>query len=264
MPHAVVHFEIGGPDDRQLAGFYSGLLGWGMNPVAGVGYTLVDTNGGAGINGGVEQRADGSAEITFYIQADDLQAMLDKVNLLGGKTQMPITELPGMATFAKFEDLDGLVVGLVLGPADPGRAASTGGAEPATAVPPGAGQAAPGPSAGSGAPVDWFEVLGTDSDRSSRFYAEIFGWQAGQAGPGYRMVDTGSARGIPGGIGTGQQGQWATVYARVPDVEAALARAVELGGEREYGPVAVDDHMQTGAVRDPAGNVFGVYSHAPH
>ena len=35
-------------------------------------------------------------------------------------------------------------------------------------------------------------------------------------------------------------------------------------GPREYGPVPVDDHMQTGALRDPAGNVFGVYHHAPH
>jgi predicted enzyme related to lactoylglutathione lyase len=54
------------------------------------------------------------------------------------------------------------------------------------------------------------------------------------------------------------------VYASVPDVEAVLARAVELGGAREYGPNPVDDHMQTGALRDPAGNVFGVYHHAPH
>jgi uncharacterized protein len=263
MPHAVVHFEIGGPDDQQLAGFYSGLLGWAMSPVAGTGYTLIDTTGGAGINCGVEQRADGSSQVTFYIQADDLQAVLDKVNLLGGKTQTPITELPGMATFARFEDLDGLIIGLVLGPADPGRTAGAGGPESA-AVPPGAGQAAPAPSAGGGAPVDWFEVLGADSDRSNRFYAEVFGWQGGKAGPGYRMVDTGSARGIPGGIGIGQQGQWATVYARVPDVGAVLARAEDLGGAREYGPVAVDDHMQTGAVRDPAGNIFGLYSHAPH
>src|SRR5215472_11603863 len=221
MPHAVVHFEIGGPDDQRLAGFYAGLLGWAMSPVPDIGYTLVDTGGGAGINGGVEQRTDGSSAITFYIQTDDLQAVLDKVNLLGGKTDTPITELPGMATFAKFEDLDGLVIGLVLGPEDPGRPA--GGRDAAAAPPPGADQVAPGPSAGSGAPVDWFEVLGADCDRSNRFYAEIFGWQAGHAGPGYRMVDTGSARGISGGIGTGQQGQWATVYARVPDVEAALA-----------------------------------------
>jgi uncharacterized protein len=293
MAHAVVHFEIGGPEDQRLAEFYAGLLGWGMRPMPEAGYTLVDTRGGAGINGGVEKRADGTSEVTFYIQADDLQAVLDKVNLLGGKTDTPITELPGMATFAKFEDLDGLIIGLVLGPPDPGRAdagqpdvgpAVTG--LPGTGLPgTGAGAvgtaqpAVPGPSAGTGAPVDWFEVQGADPDRSQRFYAEIFGWQTvapeqgasgqGHSGrgdpvPGYRMVDTGSDRGIRGGIGAARQDPWATVYARVPDVEAALTRAVELGGTREYGPDAVDDHMQTGAVRDPAGNVFGVYSHAPH
>jgi predicted enzyme related to lactoylglutathione lyase len=277
MAHAVVHFEVGGPDDQRLAEFYAGLLGWGMRPMPEVGYTLVDTYGGAGINGGVEKRDDGTSEVTFYIQADDLQAVLDKVNLLGGKTDTPITELPGMATYAKFEDLDGLIIGLVLGPADPGRAdGGPSGAGPAAAGLPGTGvgePAPPGPSAGTGAPVDWFEVQGADPDRSQRFYAEIFGWQAadsdgdsGQVNPApeYRMIDTCSDRGIRGGIGPGRQGPWATVYARVPDVEAALARAVELGGTREYGPVAVDDHMQTGAVRDPAGNVFGVYSHAPH
>ena len=126
MAHAVVHFEIGGPDEQQLADFYAGLLGWDMRPVPDIGYTLIDTRGGAGINGGVARRADGSAAVTFYVQADDLQAVLDKVNLLGGKTETPITELPGMATYAKFEDLDGLVLGLVLGPADPAAAPRPG------------------------------------------------------------------------------------------------------------------------------------------
>jgi uncharacterized protein len=78
------------------------------------------------------------------------------------------------------------------------------------------------------------------------------------------MVDTGAGRGIQGGLGLGEQAQWATIYARVPDVAATLARAEELGGSRIYGPMAVDDHMETGAFRDPAGNVFGVYHHAPH
>ena len=217
-----------------------------------------------------------SAAVTFYVQADDLQAVLDKVNLLGGKTETPITELPGMATYAKFEDLDGLVLGLVLGPADPGRgapagpaaaAAAAGSSAPAPATP---GQAVPGPSAGTGAPVDWFEVLASDCGETSRFLAEIFGWQAAADGSSpYRMVDTGSDRGIRGGVGTGredtgQREHWATVYARVPDVGATLARATELGGSREYGPMDVAEHMQTGAVRDPAGNVFGVYSQTAH
>jgi predicted enzyme related to lactoylglutathione lyase len=241
MPHAVVHFEIGGQNDGELAAFYSALFGWKMQPVPGAGYTLVDTQGGAGINGGVERRTGPGGSLTFYIQADDLQAALDKINLLGGRTIRPITELPGMATYALFEDLDGLVIGLVL---------ATGG--PAIS-----------PAAGSGAPVDWFEILGADAARSQRFYTEIFGWQA--SGPGdYAMISTGGPASIKGGIGLAELGPWATVYASVDDVEAALGRAEQLGGSRVHGPNPVDDHMQTGALRDPAGNLFGVYHHVPH
>jgi predicted enzyme related to lactoylglutathione lyase len=245
VAHAVVHFEIAGPDSGQLADFYAELFGWHMQPVPGADYTLVDTAAaGHGINGGITQSADDERRVTFYIETDDIQAALDKINLLGGKTEAPITELAGVVTYAVFSDLDGLFIGLVLAPANPDQVMA--------------------PSPGEGAPVDWFEVLGTDANRSRRFYAEIFGWQANQAGPGYAMIDTGTNRGIKGGMGAVADEGWATVYASVPDVEAVLTRAVELGGAREYGPNPVDDHMQTGALRDPAGNVFGVYHHAPH
>jgi len=251
MAHPVVHFEISGPDDRRLADFYASLFGWRMQPVPGIGYTLIDT-GAAGINGGIQKVTDARPATTFYIETDDLQSALDKINLVGGKTVTPITELPGMATYAIFEDLDGLAVGLVL--------------VPAAAL---AGQPPPGPdskvaeSAGA-APVDWFELLGTDATRSQQFYAEIFGWQLNVADSGYGMVDTGTGRGIRGGIGAGEPGPWVTIYASVADVAATLARAAELGGSRVHGPVAVDDHMQAGALRDPAGNILGVYHHAPH
>jgi predicted enzyme related to lactoylglutathione lyase len=49
MAHAVVHFEISGPDASQLAHFYASLFGWTMSPVPGAGYTLVDTRAGSGI-----------------------------------------------------------------------------------------------------------------------------------------------------------------------------------------------------------------------
>jgi uncharacterized protein len=253
MAHPVVHFEVTGPDGRQLADFYSGLLGWQPKPVPGIGYTLVDTCAGAGVNGGIAGSPDGEPSATFYVEADDLQAVLDKVNLLGGKTQTPITELPGMVTFARFEDLDGLIIGLILGPGGQ-LAAAPGQAAAATAQP------MPGPSAGTGAPADWFEIAGADADRSQRFYAEIFGWQVSDPGQGYLMVDTGTERGIRGGITAGQSGTWATVYARVPDIADALTRAAELGGGREYGPVDAAGQLRTGAVRDPAGNVLGIYS----
>lgn len=251
MAHPVVHFEVRGPDDRRLADFYASLFGWRMQPVPGVGYTLIHA-GGTGINGGIEKVTDVRPATTFYIETDDLQSALDKINLVGGKTITPITELPGMATYAIFEDLDGLAVGLVLAPAPatPGQPQPVGDtdlAESATA-----------------APVDWFELLGTDARRSQQFYAEIFGWQVTTAESGYGMVDTRTDRGIRGSIGAGEPGPWATVYASVADVAAVLAQAAELGGSQVHGPVAAGEHLQTGAVRDPAGNIVGVYHREPH
>jgi predicted enzyme related to lactoylglutathione lyase len=258
MSHPVVHFELSGPDDAGLAAFYTALFGWSAQAVPGAGYTLIDTAGGTGINGGIERAAAGQERSTFYIQTEDLQADLDKINLVGGKTVTPVTDIPGLATYALFEDPDGLVVGLVL---------ATGGE-------------AAGPAAGQGAPVDWFELQTRDAARSHRFYTEVFGWTVTSGGPGgYGMVSTGAETGIQGGIGQDSPGQgsadqdstagsgggtWATVYASVASVDAMLARAAELGGSRVYGPQSVDDHMQTGAVRDPAGNVVGVYHHEPH
>jgi predicted enzyme related to lactoylglutathione lyase len=172
------------------------------------------------------------------VEVDDLQATLARAEALGGKTVVPVVELPGMA-FAMLGDPDGLLVGLM-------RAGAT--ADAVTRP----------PSAGTGAAVDWFEVLGSDAGRSQAFYRELFGWEVPSGA--YGQVTAG----IGGGIGAGGEARWATVYASVPDVEACLARAESLGGTRVYGPNPVDDHTETGAFRDPAGNLFGVYRHGPH
>jgi uncharacterized protein len=243
MANPVVHFEIGAADDQPLVRFYGELFGWGLRPVPGVGYTLVDTRGGGGINGGIGRSHTGAAWATFYVEVDDPRAFLDRAGSLGGRAAVPVTELPGMATFAMFDDPDGLLVGLVQGPGPSDGAAR-------------------GPSEGDGAAVDWFEVLGADAGRSQAFYAELFGWTV-PAG-GYGQVAPGADHGIGGGIGAGGEARWATVYASVGDVEATLARAEALGATRVYGPNQVDDHTETAAFRDPAGNVFGVYHHGPH
>jgi uncharacterized protein len=246
MANPVVHFEIGAADDQPLVRFYGELFGWGLRAVPGVGYTLVDTRGGGGINGGIGRSQTGQAWSTFYVEVDDPQAFLDRAEALGGRTVVPVTEVPGMAPFAMFDDPDGLLIGLVQGQ------------EPAEGAPRGAQV----PSAGDGAPVDWFEVLGADAGRSQAFYAELFGWTV--PGGAYGQVDAGAGHGIGGGIGAGGTARWATVYASVGDVEATLARAEALGATRVYGPSQVDDHTETGAFRDPAGNLFGVYHHGPH
>jgi uncharacterized protein len=256
--YPVVHFEVGAPDDQSLAAFYGELFGWGLQGFSGGGYTMIDTRGGRGINGGIGKSRTGESWSTFYVETNDLQATLDQAHSLGGTTAMPVTDLGGAVTIAMFNDPDGLLIGLVQAHAEPSR-----GDEPA-------------PSAGSGEPVDWFEVVGSDAARTQQFYADLFGWTVDNAGsPGYAVVDTGTGRGIQGGLGGGEDARWAIVYASVADVDQTLSRAEKLGGSRvsapglsalkdaaraaRYGPV--DEDMKTGAFRDPAGNVCGIYHH---
>jgi predicted enzyme related to lactoylglutathione lyase len=252
----VVHFEIGAADDARLVAFYGELFGWELQSFSGGGYTMIDTRGGSGVNGGIGKSQNGAPWSAFYVETDDLQAMLDKANSLGGTTAMPVTDLGGAVTIAMFDDPDGLLVGLVRAPAEPAQGDE------------------PGPSAGPGEPVTWFEVIGPDAARTQRFYADLFGWRVdSSAFPGYATVDTGTGRGIMGGLGGGVGAQWATIYAKVADVDQTLSRAEQLGGSRITDPAvpalksaaraaiygAADDHMKTGAFRDPAGNVFGIF-----
>ena len=48
-----------------------------------------------------------------YVEVDDLQAYLDKIESLGGKTVVPITEIPNVVMFAHFTDPVGNLMGLV-------------------------------------------------------------------------------------------------------------------------------------------------------
>jgi predicted enzyme related to lactoylglutathione lyase len=253
-----VHFEVGAADDAPLVAFYGELFGWGLQGFSGGGYTMIDTRGGGGINGGIGRSRTGEPWSAFYVETGDLQATLDTANSLGGTTVMPVTDVGGAVTLAMFNDPDGLLVGLVRAPAGP---AEGGG---------------PAPSAGSGAPVNWFEVVGSDAARTQQFYADLFGWTVDRSGlPGYAVVDTGTGRGIQGGLGGGVGTCWATIYARVADVDQTFSRVEKLGGSRISDPAVpalksaaraarygfADDHMKTGAFRDPAGNVFGIYSY---
>lgn len=253
MAHAVVHFEVGAADDGPLVAFYGELFSWDLRGSAG-GYTLIDTRGGGGINGGIGRSRTGEPWSAFYVETDDPQATLDTANSLGGTTVMPVTAVGGAATVAMFGDPDGLLVGLVratTGPASGDHSA---------------------PSAGSGEPVDWFEILGSDAGRTQQFYADLFGWKVDSRFPGYAVVDTGSGRGIQGGIGGGADARWAIVYAGVPDMDRTLGRVEKLGGSRVRAPGVTAlksaaraalygsaDDVDLGVFRDPAGNLFGVY-----
>jgi predicted enzyme related to lactoylglutathione lyase len=238
MGYPVMWFDLGATDIQPLKRFYGELFGWELQDAAET-YTRIDTKAGSGIPGGIGRSGTGDPWIAFYVEADDPQALLEKAESMGAKTVLPVTELPAV-TFAMFNDPDGLLIGLI----KPMRGATE-------------------PSAGDGEAVDWFEVIGTDAGRTQSFYRELFGWQVDDV-PGYAMVDTAAGRGAAGGIGgsSDHDENWATVYARVDDVETYLQKAEQLGGKRVYGPREVGENTTTGAFRDPVDNVFGLYHYS--
>jgi uncharacterized protein len=113
MGAPVTWFEINTGDPRAAREFYAALFGWQPQVLADADdYALVDTGGEGTIGGGIGQ-AQGPNQVIFYIEVDDPQAYLDRVEQAGGKTLVPVTEIPDMVTFAQFSDPQGNVVGLV-------------------------------------------------------------------------------------------------------------------------------------------------------
>ncbi|MBA2445684.1 MAG: VOC family protein [Nocardioidaceae bacterium] len=98
----VVHWELYGKDATRLASFYSELFGWKLRPLPEIGYVLIDTQAGTGICGGIATSGDASRLTTFYIEVDDIQPVLERIEKAGGKTTLaPVNEI---VTFAQFAD----------------------------------------------------------------------------------------------------------------------------------------------------------------
>lgn len=113
MGKPVVHFEITSPNAKKLNKFYADLFEWNVQPVPDMPYAMVETKAGKGIDGGIGDSETGESTVTFYVEVDDPQAYLDRVEKLGGKTVVPVTEVPGVVTFAQFADPQGNRIGLV-------------------------------------------------------------------------------------------------------------------------------------------------------
>ena len=121
-----------------------------------------------------------------------------------------------------------------------------------------------------GQPVMHFEVMGEDGKALQSFYSEMFGWEfekpEARTEIEYASVDREknlgeNGEGIGGGIGTHPMGEkHLTFYVYAPDIEAALVRAEELGGERVMGPAEPMKGLTVGLFNDPEGNMVGVVS----
>ena len=120
-------------------------------------------------------------------------------------------------------------------------------------------------------PVVHFEIIGKNPANLRNYFGELFGWQFDTSSPvaeavsepaNYGFVDrikTPDGAGIPGGIGGGADYPGHVIfYVGVPNVEAALAEAERLGGNRRMGPERAPTGLVIGHFTDPECNLIGV------
>jgi len=109
MAHPVVHFEIGCRDLAGTQQFYSQLFDWKMSAMGPA--AMIETGSG-GIAGHITALGHEPHHFThFYVMVDDLQATLNKVQELGGKTLVPPVDIP-TGSFAWFADPEGNTIGI--------------------------------------------------------------------------------------------------------------------------------------------------------
>ena len=118
-----------------------------------------------------------------------------------------------------------------------------------------------------GNPVVHWELMSKDPSKVSDFYAKIFGWKVRHIPEmNYRMVDTGGAGGINGGIlKPERKGRWPgnmTLYINVDDLAAYRKKIVAAGGKIHVEEQAIPGMGSFALFTDPEGRMMGLWKSA--
>ncbi len=122
-----------------------------------------------------------------------------------------------------------------------------------------------------GQPVH-FEIPAQDVGKVSDFYGKLYGWETepwksdNPAAEDYWMVQTPGFKSIGGGVFTpdpAHPNRGAELFIYVDDIDAFLAKAKSLGATVVGEKQPIPDVGFAAHVRDPAGNVTGMFEWNP-
>lgn len=108
----IVHVEIPAVNVEAAGKFYQELFGWKLQHVPEMNYTMWEDGSGSG--GGFPEVSDNNpaGQVLVYIDSDDIEADLKKVEQLGGRALQPKMEIPQTGWFGIFQDPTGNVLAL--------------------------------------------------------------------------------------------------------------------------------------------------------
>ena len=116
-----------------------------------------------------------------------------------------------------------------------------------------------------GRPVMQWQILSKNPDKTAEFYAKLFDWTVNSDNAlGYRTIDTGSNRGINGGIWPSppEGHSFVQLFIEVDDVAASVENASSLGAGVVIAPQKLPDGGEMAVVLDTEGIPFAIFKPA--
>ena len=112
-----------------------------------------------------------------------------------------------------------------------------------------------------GAPVVRWQIVTSQPEACASFYSRLFDWKETHDNAlGYRELNSGSDRGIDGGVWPAppQVPGFVQLFVEVPDIDACVANAVRLGASVIVPKSKLPDGDAMAVLRDPTGLSFAV------
>ena len=237
-PGAPCWADLTSTDHAASLAFYTGLFGWDAEtPDPAMGHYANFLREGRRLVGSMPGTVDAW---TVHFATTDAERTAEVAQAHGGAVHAPVMDVMDLGRLAVLADPAGAVFGL--------WQAGTHTGFPVLDVP--------------GAP-SWFELHTRDYDAVVAFYRDVLGWQVQVVSdvPGFRystaVVGGREVAGVmdaEGFLPEGAPAAW-QVYFSTEDVEASLARAVELGATVVH-PAEDTPYGRLAALADPQGAVF--------
>ncbi len=248
-----VWYELMTTHPDAATAFYGSVIGWSAadSGVPGVSYTILSAPdapvGGLMALPDQVRDAGGRPGWLGYVGVEDVDAAAKRVTDAGGHVHHAPTDIPTVGRFAVVADPGGAVFCLfhALDAAD-------------HPVPP-AVSMAPGH-------VGWHELAASDREAAFAFYAGQFGWTKDEAmdmGPMgvYQIfaIEGTAAGGMMTRPPMVPMPFWLYYFA-VPEINAAIARVKDGGGQLLNGPMAVPGGAMIAQCLDPQGAMFAMFA----
>ncbi|MEV6970470.1 VOC family protein [Hamadaea sp. NPDC051192] len=240
------YVELSTSDTTAATRFYGGLFGWTaeIDPRAEAGGYGMTKLGDEAIGGlSPLMQPDQPVAWTMSIGVTDVDASTEAVRRAGGNVLMEPVDIFDSGRFSFVTDPSGAAFSLWQGRAFPGSERID---EDGTLV--------------------WTELATRDTKAARDFYSTVFGWSATDGDMGGETYtqwgldgqDFGGMMEMAGHYPPEVGPHW-LLYFGVPDVDATVAQAEQLGGTIIVPASDIPDTGRFASIRDPQGAVFAVY-----